>query len=127
MHSLFQRWHLNNVGPTWICVIGSTVPVAETDTVRPPRLAATVGTPMKASGFLDTACSLKNPNFALMAEAMGVRGIRIEKPQELEESIAAALVHRGPGIGRRGECQAGACDAARGKSGSGPIISGCSR
>ena len=38
---------------------------------------------MKASGFLDTACDLKNPNFALMAEAMGVRGIRVEKPQEL--------------------------------------------
>src|SRR5580700_649595 len=51
---------------------------------------------MKASGFLDTACDLKNPNFALMAEAVGVRGIRVEKPQELKGAIQAALVHKGP-------------------------------
>jgi pyruvate dehydrogenase (quinone) len=51
---------------------------------------------MKASGFLDTACDLKNPNFALMAEAMGVRGIRAEKPQELKSAIEAALAHKGP-------------------------------
>jgi pyruvate dehydrogenase (quinone) len=51
---------------------------------------------MKASGFLDTGCDLKNPNFALMAEAVGVRGIRVEKPQELKGAIEAALAHRGP-------------------------------
>jgi pyruvate dehydrogenase (quinone) len=51
---------------------------------------------MKASGFLDTACDLKNPSFALMAEAMGVRGIRVEKPQELRSAIEAALAHKGP-------------------------------
>jgi pyruvate dehydrogenase (quinone) len=51
---------------------------------------------MKASGFLDTGCDLKNPNFALMAEAIGVRGIRVEKPQELKAALAAALSHKGP-------------------------------
>jgi pyruvate dehydrogenase (quinone) len=51
---------------------------------------------MKASGFLDTGCDLKNPNFALMAEAVGVRGIRVEKPQELRAAIEAALTHKGP-------------------------------
>jgi pyruvate dehydrogenase (quinone) len=51
---------------------------------------------MKASGFLDTRCDLKNPNFALMAEAMGVRGIRVEKPRELKGAIEAALAHKGP-------------------------------
>src|SRR5712664_3653970 len=51
---------------------------------------------MKASGFLDTGCDLKNPDFALMAEAMGVRGIRVEKPQELKGAIEAALAHKGP-------------------------------
>jgi pyruvate dehydrogenase (quinone) len=51
---------------------------------------------MKASGFLDTGCELRNPNFALMAEAMGVRGIRVEKPQELKSAIEAALAHEGP-------------------------------
>jgi pyruvate dehydrogenase (quinone) len=51
---------------------------------------------MKASGFLDTGCDLKNPNFALMADAVGVRGIRVEKPQELKGAIEAALAHKGP-------------------------------
>src|ERR1700753_3984726 len=48
---------------------------------------------MKASGFLDTGCDLKNPNFARMAEAVGVHGIRVEKPQELKGAIQAALEH----------------------------------
>jgi pyruvate dehydrogenase (quinone) len=51
---------------------------------------------MKASGFLDAGCDLKNPNFALMAEAMGVRGIRVEKPQELRHALEAGLSHKGP-------------------------------
>ena len=38
---------------------------------------------MKATGFLDTGCDLKNPNFAAMAKAMGVRGICVGKPREL--------------------------------------------
>jgi pyruvate dehydrogenase (quinone) len=53
---------------------------------------------MKASGFLDTGCDLKNPNFAMMAEAMGVRGFRVEKPQELKSAIQAALAHKGPAL-----------------------------
>jgi pyruvate dehydrogenase (quinone) len=53
---------------------------------------------MKASGFLDTGCDLKNPNFALMAEAIGVRGIRVEKPQELRGAVEAALAHKGPAL-----------------------------
>jgi pyruvate dehydrogenase (quinone) len=49
-----------------------------------------------ANGFLDTGCDLQNPNFAAMAEAVGIRGIRVEKPQELEGAIAQALSHHGP-------------------------------
>src|ERR1700746_2487161 len=51
---------------------------------------------MKASGFLDTGCDLQNRDFALMAKAMGVRGIRVEKPQEWKGVIEAALAHKGP-------------------------------
>jgi pyruvate dehydrogenase (quinone) len=51
---------------------------------------------MKASGFLDTGCDLKNPNFARMADEIGVRGIRVEKPQELKGAIQTALAHQGP-------------------------------
>jgi pyruvate dehydrogenase (quinone) len=53
---------------------------------------------MKASGFLDAYCDLKNPNFALMAQAVGVRGIRVEEPQELPAAIATALTHNGPAL-----------------------------
>jgi pyruvate dehydrogenase (quinone) len=51
---------------------------------------------MKANGFLDTGCDLKNPNFAAMAEAMGIKGIRVENPHELESAIREALAHDGP-------------------------------
>lgn len=51
---------------------------------------------MKANGFLDTGCDLKNPNFAAMAEAMGVKGIRVEKPQDLEAALTVAIHHDGP-------------------------------
>ncbi|MEI9988381.1 MAG: ubiquinone-dependent pyruvate dehydrogenase [Aliidongia sp.] len=51
---------------------------------------------MKANGFLDTGCDLKNPNFAAMAEAMGIKGIRVEKPQDLKGALAEALHHTGP-------------------------------
>jgi pyruvate dehydrogenase (quinone) len=50
----------------------------------------------KSSGFLDFGTSFKNPNFAAMAEASGVRGIRIEDPADVDKGIAAALAHDGP-------------------------------
>jgi pyruvate dehydrogenase (quinone) len=50
----------------------------------------------KSSGFLDTGTSLKNPNFAAMAEAVGVRGIRLEDPRDVEGRVAEALAHKGP-------------------------------
>ena len=53
---------------------------------------------MKAAGFLDTGCDLKNPNFAAMATAMGIRGFRVEKPQELRGALTEALAHDGPAL-----------------------------
>ena len=50
----------------------------------------------KSSGFLDYGTRFKNPNFAAMAEAAGVRGIQIEDPADVDEGIAAALAHDGP-------------------------------
>jgi pyruvate dehydrogenase (quinone) len=38
----------------------------------------------KSSGFLDTGTELVNPNFAAMAETVGIKGIRIEDPSEVE-------------------------------------------
>lgn len=51
---------------------------------------------MKASGILDTGCELKNPNFAAMAEAAGIKGIRVERASELSTALAAAFAHDGP-------------------------------
>jgi pyruvate dehydrogenase (quinone) len=50
----------------------------------------------KSTGFLDFGTELKNPNFAAMAEAIGIRGIRLEDPAKVNEGIAAALAHDGP-------------------------------
>ena len=49
-----------------------------------------------STGFLPTGTDLENPNFAAMAEAAGVRGIRIEKPEEVDAAIASAFAHDGP-------------------------------
>jgi pyruvate dehydrogenase (quinone) len=50
----------------------------------------------KSTGFIDFGTHFKNPNFAAMAEAAGVRGIRIEDAGEVESGIKAALAHEGP-------------------------------
>lgn len=53
---------------------------------------------MKANGFLDVGVDLKNPNFAAMAEAIGVRGIRVEQSKDLKDGLAAAFEHKGPAL-----------------------------
>jgi pyruvate dehydrogenase (quinone) len=50
----------------------------------------------KSTGFLDYGTELSNPNFAAMAQAMGIRGIRLTTPAEVENGIADALAHDGP-------------------------------
>lgn len=53
---------------------------------------------MKAAGFVDTAVTLKNPDFAAMAEAMGINGIRVEDPAKLEGALRDAFAHKGPAL-----------------------------
>ena len=50
----------------------------------------------KSTGFLNIGTEFKNPSFAAMAEAVGVRGIRLEHPSEVDKGIADALAHDGP-------------------------------
>jgi pyruvate dehydrogenase (quinone) len=50
----------------------------------------------KSTGFLSSGTDLRNPNFAAMGEAVGVRGIRIEDSGQLESALASALAHDGP-------------------------------
>jgi len=51
---------------------------------------------MKAAGFLEYGTTLDNPDFAKMAEAIGIRGIRVEDPADVPGAIQAALKHDGP-------------------------------
>ena len=50
----------------------------------------------KSTGFLNFGTELANPNFAAMAESIGIRGIRLEDPSDVGDGIAAALAHDGP-------------------------------
>jgi pyruvate dehydrogenase (quinone) len=50
----------------------------------------------KATGFIPTGTDLENPNFAAMAESIGIRGIRLESPDQVEGGVKAALAHQGP-------------------------------
>ena len=52
----------------------------------------------KSTGFIDFGTGFKNPNFAKMAEAVGVKGIRVEDAGEVDDGIAAALAHKGPAL-----------------------------
>ena len=51
---------------------------------------------MKVSGFPLYGVDLKNPNFAKMAEAIGILGIRVEDPAEVQPAIKKALEQNGP-------------------------------
>jgi len=53
---------------------------------------------MKASGFLDTAVSLTNPDFAAMATAAGVLAVRVEDPSDLAGAMKHVLAHDGPAL-----------------------------
>jgi pyruvate dehydrogenase (quinone) len=53
---------------------------------------------MKSAGYLPTGVDLKNPDFAKMADAVGILGIRIEDPADLEQAISQALAHSGPAL-----------------------------
>jgi pyruvate dehydrogenase (quinone) len=59
---------------------------------------AFVAIEMKAAGFLDTGTDLQNPDFAAMAEAMGVLGIRVESSADVEPALRRAFAHDGPAL-----------------------------
>jgi Thiamine pyrophosphate-requiring enzymes [acetolactate synthase, pyruvate dehydrogenase (cytochrome), glyoxylate carboligase, phosphonopyruvate decarboxylase] len=53
---------------------------------------------MKAAGILDFATDLENPNFADIAQAAGLFGVRVEDPGELQDSVKKAFEHNGPAL-----------------------------
>jgi pyruvate dehydrogenase (quinone) len=53
---------------------------------------------METAGFPDFQTDLKNPNFAKLAEAIGMMGVRIENPADLKSGLKKALAHSGPAL-----------------------------
>ncbi|MGA2248901.1 MAG: thiamine pyrophosphate-dependent enzyme, partial [Verrucomicrobiota bacterium] len=53
---------------------------------------------MKAIGVLGTGTKLVNPNFAALAQAAGLYGVRVEDPDDLKAAVIAAFEHNGPAL-----------------------------
>jgi pyruvate dehydrogenase (quinone) len=53
---------------------------------------------MKAAGLLDFGTDLVNPNFATLAESLGLLGLRAEDPEHVRPMIERALAHPGPAL-----------------------------
>ena len=53
---------------------------------------------MKAAGILDFGTDLHNPDFAKMADALGLLGLRAETPEQVAPMITHALQHDGPAL-----------------------------
>ncbi|MGN8048235.1 ubiquinone-dependent pyruvate dehydrogenase [Curtobacterium sp. 22159] len=53
---------------------------------------------MKAAGFVTYGTDLRNPDFAAVAEAIGITSFRVDESDQLEDALAAALAHDGPAL-----------------------------
>jgi pyruvate dehydrogenase (quinone) len=53
---------------------------------------------MKAAGIVNFGTELHNPNFAAVAEAIGIFGRHVEQPGDLEPALADAFAHDGPAL-----------------------------
>jgi pyruvate dehydrogenase (quinone) len=53
---------------------------------------------MKAAGLLPFATEIANPDFAKVAEACGLLGIRVEAPAQVEAAITQAFASPGPAL-----------------------------
>jgi len=51
---------------------------------------------MEVMGLPDFEVDMQDPDFALVAEAMGIRGITIDDPDRLEVDLEKAFAHNGP-------------------------------
>ncbi|KQN56854.1 MULTISPECIES: ubiquinone-dependent pyruvate dehydrogenase [unclassified Erwinia] len=53
---------------------------------------------MKSGGYLTDGTDLHNPDFAAIARACGVHGVRVEKASELDGALQQAFAHDGPAL-----------------------------
>jgi pyruvate dehydrogenase (quinone) len=53
---------------------------------------------MKAAGFLSHATDLAETDFSKLAEAVGILGLRAERPEQVRKMLSQALEHEGPAL-----------------------------
>lgn len=53
---------------------------------------------MKADGIVNFGADLDNPDFAEVARAMGLFGVRVERPGDLDGALRDAFAHPGPAV-----------------------------
>ena len=52
----------------------------------------------KVEGLVDHYTDLQNPDFAKLAESIGIKGWKVDKPEELESAVKAFLSAKGPAL-----------------------------
>jgi pyruvate dehydrogenase (quinone) len=53
---------------------------------------------MKADGFVNFGTDLDNPSFAQIGRAVGLHGVRIDRPSELGDGLRSAFAHPGAAV-----------------------------
>lgn len=53
---------------------------------------------MKAAGIVTYGTELDNPSFAALASSIGIQGIRVEQPNDVEAALRTAFAVPGPAL-----------------------------
>jgi pyruvate dehydrogenase (quinone) len=53
---------------------------------------------MEVAGYPPHGCELKNPNFAALAQALGLEGVRVEDPAQVRPALERMLECKGPAL-----------------------------
>jgi len=51
---------------------------------------------MEVAGLPDWQTDMHNPDFALLAQAMGIKGVTVSDPEQVETALREAFLHNGP-------------------------------
>lgn len=51
---------------------------------------------MEVAGMPDWQTDMQNPDFALVAQAMGIKGVKVDDPTQVEQALREALLFDGP-------------------------------
>lgn len=53
---------------------------------------------MQVQGLPDNETDMVNPDFALVAQAMGIRGVNVHEPGQVKQALEEAFLHSGPAL-----------------------------